>query len=286
MIILYIILGIILFLALILAITFFIVRHRLEFNPENKSMDKIVIYGDVRSSYKKHNRIINLIKKEKPDMILFTGDIASNSHNFLHYLIYSIVENKVWKNCEYYPVRGNHEAELNHYKLFLDLPNKKTYYSFDRMDMHFIVLDCWNVFEPLEEKQLKWLKEDLENNKNKPISIAMHVPLFTSGKYEPYDAPYLLELFDKYNVLFVFCAHVHSYERSLYKGTYYIVTAGGGAPLYSETRENKYKVCRVNNHHYCVMTKENNEYKIKLIDINNNQIDEFSSSKKEVGKNK
>ncbi len=286
MIILYIILGIILFLALILAITFFIVRHRLEFNPENKSMDKIVIYGDVRSSYKKHNRIINLIKKEKPDMILFTGDIASNSHNFLHYLIYSIVENKVWKNCEYYPVRGNHEAELNHYKLFLDLPNKKTYYSFDRMDMHFIVLDCWNVFEPLEEKQLKWLKEDLENNKNKPISIAMHVPLFTSGKYEPYDAPYLLELFDKYNVLFVFCAHVHSYERSLYKGTYYIVTAGGGAPLYSETRENKYKVCRVNNHHYCVMTKENNEYKIKVIDINNNQIDEFSSSKKEVGKNK
>lgn len=286
MIILYIILGIILFLALILAITFFIVRHRLEFNPENKSMDKIVIYGDVRSSYKKHNRIINLIKKEKPDMILFTGDIASNSHNFLHYLIYSIVENKVWKNCEYYPVRGNHEAELNHYKLFLDLPNKKTYYSFDRMDMHFIVLDCWNVFEPLEEKQLKWLKEDLENNKNKPISIAMHVPLFTSGKYEPYDAPYLLELFDKYNVLFVFCAHVHSYERSLYKGTYYIVTAGGGAPLYSETRENKHKVCRVNNHHYCVMTKENNEYKIKVIDINNNQIDEFSSSKKEVGKNK
>ena len=286
MIILYIILGIILFLALILAITFFIVRHRLEFNPENKSMDKIVIYGDVRSSYKKHNRIINLIKKEKPDMILFTGDIASNSHNFLHYLIYSIVENKVWKNCEYYPVRGNHEAELNHYKLFLDLPNKKTYYSFDRMDMHFIVLDCWNVFEPLEEKQLKWLKEDLENNKNKPISIAMHVPLFTSGKYEPYDAPYLLELFDKYNVLFVFCAHVHSYERSLYKGTYYIVTAGGGAPLYSETRENNYKVCRVNNHHYCVMTKENNEYKIKVIDINNNQIDEFSSSKKEVGKNK
>ena len=126
MIILYIILGIILFLALILAITFFIVRHRLEFNPENKSMDKIVIYGDVRSSYKKHNRIINLIKKEKPDMILFTGDIASNSHNFLHYLIYSIVENKVWKNCEYYPVRGNHEAELNHYKLFLDLPNKES----------------------------------------------------------------------------------------------------------------------------------------------------------------
>ena len=91
------------------------------------------------------------------------------------------------------------------------------------MDMHFIVLKTAQemVLNHLK-KQLKWLKEDLENNKNKPISIAMHVPLFTSGKYEPYDAPYLLELFDKYNVLFVFCAHVHSYERSLYKGTYYM----------------------------------------------------------------
>ncbi len=278
----YILTGIILIIILLLACIFFVVHHRLNFQPENKNIDKIVIYGDVRSSYKKHNSIINLIKKENPDMILFTGDIASNSHNFLHFLMYSIVENKVWKNCEYYPVRGNHEAEINHYRLFLDLPNKNTYYSFDRMDMHFIVLDCWNVFEPLEEKQLQWLKDDLEANKAKPISVALHVPLFTSGKYEPYDAPYLLELFDKYNVLFVFSAHVHSYERSLYKGTNYIVTAGGGAPLYPETRENKYKVCRVNNHHYCVMTKNNNEYKIKVIDIDGKQIDEFTSSLEKV----
>ncbi len=284
--IIYILIAVILCILIILAVTFFIVHHRLDFQPENKSMDKIVIYGDVRSSYVVHNRIINLIKKENPDMILFTGDIASNSHNFLHFLIYSIVENKVWKKSEYYPVRGNHEAEINHYKLFLDLPEGSTYYSFDRMDMHFIVLDCWNVFAPLEEKQLEWLKEDLEKNKDKPISVALHVPLFTSGKYAPYEAPYLLELFDKYNVLFVFSAHVHSYERSLYKGTNYIVTAGGGAPLYPENRENKYKVCRVNNHHYCVMTKNKDEYTIKVIDIDGKQIDEFTSSKQMVIKGK
>ena len=278
--ILYVFLFILCALIALILITYFLVRHRLKFDKNNKHMDKIVIYGDVRSSYKNHNRIINLIKKENPDMILFTGDIASNSHNFLHFLVYSLIENKIWRKCEYYPVRGNHESEIHHYQIFLDLPDNKTYYSFDRMDMHFIVLDV--IDESIHNEVISWLKKDLEENKDKNISVGMHYPLFTSGKYYPYHAPYLLELFDKYNVIFVFSAHVHSYERSLYKGTNYIVTAGGGAPLYPETITNEYKVCRVNNHHYCVMTYDNNEYKIKVIDIDGNQIDEFSSSKAKV----
>ena len=154
------------------------------------------------------------------------------------------------------------------------------------MGMHFIVLECWDVFNPLDEKQLAWLKEDLAKNDGKPISVAMHVPLFTSGKYEPYDAPYLLELFDKYNVLFVFSAHVHSYERSLYKGTNYVVTAGGGAPLYPVTRDNPYKIFRQNIHHYTVLEKKDDVYTLRAIDINGNEIDNVSTSLKSVLGNK
>ena len=154
------------------------------------------------------------------------------------------------------------------------------------MGMHFIVLDCWNVYKPLEKTQLEWLKKDLEANKGRPISVAMHVPLFTSGKYEPYNEPDLLELFDKYNVMFVFSAHVHSYERSLYKGTNYIVTAGGGAPLYPVTRDNPYMQVRKNVHHYTVLTKDNNTYTLKAVDINGNVIDTVSSSLEDVIKNK
>lgn len=276
--------ALIVILALIFTAAYFIVRHRLKFAPENKDIDKIVIYGDVRSSYKIHNKIINMIRKEKPDMILFTGDIAANSHNCLHFLIYSVIENKVWKSAEYYPTRGNHEDNLPHYKAFLQLPEGKTYYSFDRMDMHFIVLDIIDI--KIREEVIDWLKEDLEKNKDKNISVSMHYSLFTSGKYHPYNAPYLPELFDKYNVIFVFSAHVHSYERSLYKGTNYIVTAGGGAPLYPETMENKYKIIRVNNYHYCVMKKEGTEYKITVIDIDGNIIDEIVSSKEKAAASK
>lgn len=265
---------------------YFFTRHHLDFQPANKNMEKIVIYGDVRSGYRTHIKIADMVYKEKPDMVIFTGDIPSNSRNYIHYLQHTIFEKKLWDSAEYYPVRGNHESTYWLYDAFFELPNGKTYYSFDRMDMHFIVLECWNVFAPLEETQLEWLKKDLEANKNKPISVAMHVPLFTSGKYEPYNAPYLIELFDKYNVMFVFSAHVHSYERSLYKGTNYIVTAGGGAPLYPVTRDNPYKVVRENIHHYTVLTKNNDTYTLKAIDINGNLIDTVSSSLGDIIKSK
>lgn len=275
--ILFIIFNIIYFLITITLLIYFLVHHILIFDPTDKDINKIVIYGDVRSSYRMHNHIANMIKKEKPDMVLFTGDIASNSHNFLHFLIYSIIASKLWKHSEYYPVRGNHESEIYHYQVFLNLPNNKTYYSFDRMGMHFIVLDV--IDERIHVELMAWLKADLEQNKTKNISVGLHYPFFTSGKYEPYNAPYLLELFETYNVIFVFSAHVHSYERSLYKGTQYIVTAGGGAPLYPVTRENKYKVVRVDDYHYCIMTRDNDDYTVKVLDKGGRQIDKVTSSK-------
>lgn len=264
----------------------FYTRHHLDFKPENKDIEKIVIYGDVRSGYRTHIKIADMVYKEKPDMIIFTGDIASNSRNYIHYLQHTLFEKRLWDSAEYYPVRGNHESTFWLYNLFFELPEDKLYYSFDRMGMHFIVLECWNIFEDLEERQLEWLKADLEQNKDKPISVAMHVPLFTSGKYEPYNAPYLIELFDKYSVLFVFSAHVHSYEHSLYEGTHYIVTAGGGAPLYPVTRDNQYKVVRENIHHYTVMTRDNDTYTLKAIDINGRVIDNFSTSLEQVKNSK
>lgn len=278
--ILLILLGVIAATAIIIACIFFATKHRLKFSPENKDFDKIVIYGDTRSQHKVHKKIADKIAEEKPEMVLFTGDIAGNSRNPLHFLIYAVIENKLWKTAEYYHTRGNHEDKLYNYKLFFDLPGGKTYYSFDRSGMHFIVLDVIDVGKPVDKEQLEWLKADMEKNKGMPMAVSMHVPLFTSGKYEPYHAPYLIELFNKYKVLFVFSAHVHCYERSLADGVNYVVTAGGGAPLYPPTRENPYKVIREQKHNYCVLTRDANKYTLTAKDIDGNVIDTVTVSYK------
>ena len=79
------------------------------FQPENKDIDKIIIYGDVRSGYLTHIRIADMIYQEKPDMVIFTGDIASNSRNYIHYMQHTIFEKKLWDNG-YENVAGTDEA--------------------------------------------------------------------------------------------------------------------------------------------------------------------------------
>jgi hypothetical protein len=49
-------------------------------------------------------------------------------------------------------------------------------------------------------------------------------------------------LFAQNGVDLVFSAHDHGYERSVVTGTTYIVTAGGGAPMYAHDLPNPYSV--------------------------------------------
>ena len=78
----------------------FYTRHHLDFDPADKDIEKAVIYGDVRSGYVTHMQIANMIESEKPNMVLFTGDIASNSRNYIHYLQFALFEKKLWDNAD------------------------------------------------------------------------------------------------------------------------------------------------------------------------------------------
>lgn len=115
----YIIIILLIIFILLSIFLYFFTRHHLDFQPENKDIDKIIIYGDVRSGYLTHIRIADMIYQEKPDMVIFTGDIASNSRNYIHYMQHTIFEKKLWDNAEYYPVRGNHESTYWLYDAFL-----------------------------------------------------------------------------------------------------------------------------------------------------------------------
>ena len=57
-------------------------------------------------------------------------------------------------------------------------------------------------------------------------------------------------------------------------------------PLYPETRENPYKIFRKNTHHYTVLTREDDVYTLKAIDINGKVIDTVTTSLKSVLSNK
>lgn len=275
--------------ALTVLVGVFFATHRA---PKVKIQDDnttkvIAIYGDTRSQHTKHWAVVDQISKVNPDAVIHTGDMISNGDQLLHWGIYSFIENKLWKKSEYFPTRGNHEHNEWLYKFFFTLPESRTYYSFDRMGIHFIVLDVQWHTKPMykEAEQMEWLMADLEANKGKPKIVAMHAPMQTTGKYEPFYKEGLHELFLENDVIATVSAHVHSYERSIKDGINFIVTAGGGAPMYQQTRDSEYSVIRKPFYHFVKLTREDNDtYRFVAIDMHGKEFDNFTTSVRNLNK--
>jgi hypothetical protein len=101
--------------------------------------------------------------------------------------------------------------------------------------------------------QYTWLENDLANTDKLWKIVFFHWPPYSTGPHGSYKSVrYALgPLFAQYGVDLVFNGHDHDYERSIAGGTVYIVTGGGGAPLYDQVSSNPYSVYFTRTYH-CV----------------------------------
>lgn len=102
--------------------------------------------------------------------------------------------------------------------------------------------------------QYQWVRKDLATTKKTHIFVFFHIPAFSYGGHESNleIQRALCPLFEKHKVTAVFMGHSHGYERFVpfhvdlssgnpvavpdeKNGVVYIVTAGGGMPLYDIT---------------------------------------------------
>src|SRR6202011_1935800 len=85
-------------------------------------------------------------------------------------------------------------------------------------------------------EQVRWLEDDLAKNQNADFRfVAAHHPPLTAVKRRQGDnkeMTALMPLFEKYKVQAAFFGHDHNYQHHLKNGIHYIITGGGGAPLY------------------------------------------------------
>src|SRR5262249_19269605 len=106
------------------------------------------------------------------------------------------------------------------------------YYAFDAAGVHFTILDSNALRSP---RQLAWCEQDLARAGNaRALFVALHDGPWSVG-FHGGNADALrsyVPLFQKYGVSMVFSGHDHDYERGQKAGLDYIVSGGGGAPLY------------------------------------------------------
>jgi len=210
--------------------------------PAAPASFQFVVFGDTRTRHELHKKVIAAITPLNPDFAIHTGDLVSNGADTSQWPMFFSIERELLRKAAFFPVIGNHERNNRQFYEFFDL--SYPYYTFNWGGAHFVVLntDVGNIAvsemarDGFWAEQMRWLEADLEKNaKADFVFVVAHHPPFTAmSKRQKHDErmEMLVELLEKYKVTAMFNGHDHNYQHHLKKGVHYIVTGGGGAPLY------------------------------------------------------
>ncbi len=268
--------------------------------PKKIKPFKFCVLGDTRSRHDIHQKIVNRIIDEKPLFVVNTGDLVGNGNNMEDWENFFRVNDKLTRNVPYYTVLGNHEKDSQNYYDFFSLPGNESYYFFSVGDALFVVLDmegpAYEVPAYLkgEERDAFWEKISLEYMKQEKkwlenvltlnesagyIFVFFHPTFYSIKKSRVEEAEHRRafwgDIFEKHGVTAVLNGHDHYYHHAEHGGTHYIVTAGGGAPLYNtdaiQPETVKYKKIE----HYMRIEVGPQQAEMTAIDINGEVIEEI-----------
>ncbi|MCH2203310.1 MAG: metallophosphoesterase [Fuerstiella sp.] len=175
---------------------------------------------------------------EKPDFLATLGDLidaAEEVETELGYLKRITREMDKIKLPKHY-VLGNHCVDtLTKGEFLAGTGQSKSYYSFDRKGIHFVVLDAcfrsdgvayqrknFDWTDPnIEEREVEWLKQDLASTHKKTI-VLVHQRLDVAGPYGIKNANQVRKILeDSGKVLAVFQGHSHENEHQLIGDIHY-----------------------------------------------------------------
>ena len=197
-----------------------------------------VAYGDTRSQPARHRAVIAEIVRMRPEFVVQSGDLVDFGRDPAQWAEFDAITQPLRDaHIAFYPARGNHD--LGPYFLrYVPKPvtsGNGDYYAFTRHHDRFIMVDSFEDYAP-GSVQYRWLEGELARGRKTAVNmfVMFHEAPFSVGPHGPtLDAQkYLHPLFVKYKPRAVFCGHDHLYYRTLRDGVTYIVTGGGGAPLY------------------------------------------------------
>jgi hypothetical protein len=238
---------------------------------------RFIAYGDTRGvwdNWKNCTNVAEGIEKEKPFFVLHTGDIVNNGRKPNEWLDF-FSASQFMHNSTLYTSLGNHEYYGEHYFKFFSLPNDEYWYSFDSGPVHFVALDS-NIRNSLRISQIIWLIKDLRSNEKSFTIIFFHHPLYSSGNHGStfYLRLFWGPIFNFFDVDIIFNGHDHSYERGDVRNINFIVTGGGGAPLYN-IGNSWWTQYSEKSYHYCLLTASQNKLTLAAKNPDGKIIDKF-----------
>jgi hypothetical protein len=240
-----------------------------------------VAMGDHRSNPIAHADVAHRVEIIDPELNVDSGDLTSDGDSLLTWdLEFFLPEKDVMARSCLFPSIGNHDGTAANYMDYFYLPTESSgterYYSFDYANAHFVIIDNYSSFSA-GSAQYNWLVSDLAANQSKRWMFAVfHKPPYSSSSHgsDLTVRNTLCPLFELYGVDIVFNGHDHDYERSYVNGVYYIVTGGGGAPLYANAYSS-WTQFSASAYHCCKITINGNSLNFEAIKPDGTVLDSF-----------
>ena len=274
--------------------------------PDTIQPFHFTVLGDTRTRHDFHQRIVNRMIQEDPLFVVNTGDLVSKGNSMDDWEHFFRINDSLTRNVPYFTVLGNHEQNSENYFNFFSLPGNESYYFFSVGNALLLVLDMegpdysapvylegekvdlfWtNISKKYFEKEKEWLENILTLNEDAGYIFVFFHPTFYSIKASRVADAELRrafwgDIFERHGVTAVLNGHDHYYHHAEHGGTHYIVTAGGGAPLYETDAIQPETVKYQKIEHFMRIDVGLTETTMKAIDINGNLIEEIVAKRRE-----
>jgi hypothetical protein len=176
---------------------------------------------EAKNTLKRAVAAVNSLK-QKPDFIMFTGDLThaadndAERHRRMTEFKTIVADLKV-KDVRFIP--GENDAGLDAGEMYKTMFGAG-HYSFDHKGVHFVALD--NVSDPnglIGENQLQWMHADLAKlDKAQPVVVFAHRPLFDlypQWDWATKDGAKAIEILTPYENATVFYGHIHQEHHQM-----------------------------------------------------------------------
>lgn len=236
--------------------------------------------GDNRSGIKIWKQIAKNMTSEKPDFMIFNGDLAYKKE-YKYWIDEFFVDEALTMFAQYpfYNAPGNHEGWNDNTEAFTQSTSiskeERPYYSFERGDALFLILNT-EVGVGANSQQWEFAIDQLKNSDKKWKIVVFHIPAYSSGAHgENKNMKRMTEkIFEKYGVQLILTGHSHYYQHNLVNGIHHMVIGGGGSPLYSPKKAS-YTISQAKKYHHALVNVNSERIKFIVKDREMNIIDEF-----------
>jgi hypothetical protein len=248
--------------------------------PLDHTSFTFVAFGDTRTQDRRHQDVVDLILTLEPDFVINTGDLVAHGHSSREWTTFFEIEQELLARSPLFSTMGNHEANNPLYREIFYLPGNERWYSFDYGHAHFVCVHADGLGgRGPDDEQIDWLEADLAATEQPWKLVFFHVPPFSSRDEEEREVQVrqaLVPTLIDQGVQVVFNGHDHNYQRAMVDGITYVVTGGGGAPLYTIDEPSPELISYAAEYHAVLVTLDGHTLTSVAISAAGEELDRFT----------